>query len=326
MNRFEWTDASSVAEAIALLNEGAVLKAGGVDLMDLLKERLIEPSRVVNLRKVPLLDRIAEGPDGLALGPMATLARIAQEPLILRSYTALAEAAEAAATPQIRNMATVGGNLLQRPRCWYFRSEDFRCKKKGGPRCFAQDGENSYHAIFGNSICAAIHPSAAAVALLALDASLLLSGPKGNRSAKLDSFFVTPEVDVMRENALGDKEIITDIVVPKPVAGQRSAYIKQKEKESFDWPLVEAAVVLKQAGGRVEKARVVLGSVAPVPYRALGAERALAGRAPNEETARVAARAAVEGATPLAQNGYKVAVLEAIVKRAILKAAEGNER
>jgi len=326
MNRFEWTDAGSVAEAIALLNEGAVLKAGGVDLMDLLKERLVEPSRVVNLRRIPGLDRVGEGPDGLMIGPLATLARVASEPVVRKGYRAIAEAADGAATPQIRNMATVGGNILQRPRCWYFRSEDFRCKKKGGARCFAQDGENAYHSIFDNSICAAVHPSAMATALLALGATLELTGPKSVRRVPLASFFVAPEVDVMRENALGEREIITAVVVPKPAPGASSAYIKQKEKESFDWPIADVAVMLERSGGRVTQARVVLGAAAPVPYRAQAAEAALVGREVTEETARAAAKAAVQGAKPLEHNAYKVPVFEAVVRRTILAAGEGSGR
>lgn len=325
MNRFEWSDATSIEQALAQLGPTVVVKAGGVDVMDLLKEDLIAPSRLVNIRTVRGLDRIAEAaPVGLRVGPLVTLARLAAEPVIQGRYRALAEAAGRAATPQIRAMATVGGNLLQRPRCWYFRAAEYHCLKKGGSQCFARDGENTFHAILGNGKCAIVHPSAAATALVALGAKLELTGAKGKREAPLESFFVTPETNVLRENALGEDELITEIRVPAPAEGSSSAYIKQGEKESFDWPVAEVAVALERAGGRVTKASVVLGAAAPVPYRARAAEAELVGKAVDEERAKAAAKAALSGATPLSQNGYKLPIFEAIVKRAILAAAAGG--
>jgi xanthine dehydrogenase YagS FAD-binding subunit len=323
MNRFGFASPTSLEEAVASLGPGATLKAGGIDVMDLLKEHLIAPERLVTLRAVPELDRIEEKPDGLHLGPMVTLSQIAEDAAVRRRWRALAEAAGRAATPQIRNVATVAGNLLQRPRCWYFRSEAFPCRKKGGDRCYAQAGENAYHAIFGNGLCAAVHPSATATALTALGARLAIMGPAGRREEPLDGFFVAPEADVKREHSLGEREIIAGIVVPPPPAGSGSAYMKQGEKESFDWPLAEVAVLLEREGGRCKRASIVLGAAAPVPWRAKAAEAALSGRAVDEAAARDAARAAVQGATPLEQNGYKVILFETMVRRAIL-AAEGG--
>ena len=172
MNRFEWVNPSSIEQAVAALGSGAVVKAGGIDLMDMLKEHLVEPTRLVNLRTVRGLDHLTDGSEGLAIGPMVTLARLSDDGAVRKRYRALADAAGHAATPQIRNSATVGGNLLQRPRCWYYRSEQFACRKKGGDSCFAiaPTGENAYHAIFDNRICAAVHPSATATALVALGA------------------------------------------------------------------------------------------------------------------------------------------------------------
>jgi xanthine dehydrogenase YagS FAD-binding subunit len=258
---------------------------------------------------------------GLQLGPLVTLAQLDADPTIRRRYTALADAAGHAATPQIRNMATVGGNLLQRPRCWYFRSEQFHCRKKGGERCFAIEGENQYHAIFGNQLCAIVHPSATATALVALGARLALTNAKQTREVALEEFFVKPEEDVRRENSLGADELITLIRVPALPAGASSAYLKQGEKESFDWPIAEVAVVLEREGGRVSRAAIILGAAAPVPLRAIEAERALAGQVVNEETARAAARAAVKDASPLSENNYKVAIFETLARRAILAAA-----
>lgn len=325
MNRFEWVNVSSVDQAVAELAGGAVVKAGGIDLMDLLKEHLIEPRRLVNLRTIRGLDQVSDGEQGLRIGPLVTLGRLADDPAVRRRYRALADAAGHAATPQIRNAATLGGNLLQRPRCWYFRSEDFVCKKKGGDRCFAvaPTGENAYHAIFGNQVCAAVHPSATATALMALGARLRVQGERGSREVALETFFVAPETDVRREHSLSpDGELIVEIIVPPPARGGSSAYIKQGQKESYDWPLAEVAVALEQEAGTCRRASVVLGAAAPVPYRARAAEKLLTGRRIDENTARDAARAALEGATPLSQNGYKVQIFQTIVRRTILAARE----
>ncbi len=320
MNRFEWVNAASVAEVVAR-GQGAVVKAGGVDVMDLMKEGLIAPRRLVNLRSVPGLDRLGEGPSGLAIGPLVTLGRLASDPLVVRRYRALAEACAHAATPQIRNMATVGGNLLQRPRCWYFRSEQFPCRKKGGGTCFAQQGENAYHAIFDNQMCAAVHASSAACALVALGAQLELTGAGGARTVSLEGFFTKPAQGIERENAIGD-EVITAIRVPVPAA---SAYVKLSEKESFDWPLVEVAVAIEQSGGKVTRAAIALGAVAHTPMRSPAAEAAIVGKAIDEASASAAGFAAAQGATPLRDNAHKVQLLQVAVKRALL-AANGGAR
>jgi xanthine dehydrogenase YagS FAD-binding subunit len=321
MNRFEWVEATTVREAVDQLAAGATAKAGGVDLLDRMKERIEAPARLVNIRKVPGLDHVHDEINrGLRVGALVTLARLAESPATGR-YPALAAAAGAAATPQIRNMATIGGNLLQRPRCWYFRQEEFNCLRKGGDTCFAQTGENEYHAIFGNEICAIVHPSGPATALVALGATVALTGPKGEREVRLEDFFVPPEKDVKREHSLLPGELLTEIRVPAPAAGTRMAYVKQREKESFDWPVADVAVVLEMNGSTCKRASIVLGAAAPVPRRALAAEKALVGKPITEETARAAAKSAVEGATPLSQNGYKVPVFEVVVRRTILAAA-----
>jgi xanthine dehydrogenase YagS FAD-binding subunit len=323
MNTFEWANARSIKEAIAQLNGTSLIKAGGIDLIDRLKEGLDAPSRIVNLRTVGGLDYVREDAQArlLRIGPLVTLAALDEHKLLRSRYTALAEAAGHAATPQIRNVATIGGNLLQRPRCWYFRQQEFNCRKKGGDRCFAIEGENQYHAIFGNDICAIVHPSATATALVALGAQLSLTGAKGTREVALEDFFITPNVNVRRENTIGADEILTEIQVPALAPGARSAYLKQGEKESFDWPIAEVAVRLDCRGSRCEKASIILGAAAPVPLRARAAEGLLAGRAINEDSARAAAREAVLGATPLSENAYKLPIFEALVRRAILRAA-----
>jgi len=321
MNAFEWAEAKNVEQAVGLLNARAAIKAGGVDLLDLMKEHIAEPSRLVSIQKIEGLHGIQEDASGLRIGPLATLAELAEHDAVVKKYTALALAAGRAATPQIRNMATVGGNLLQRPRCWYFRNEQFQCMKKGGSTCHALDGENQYHAIFGNTKCASVHPSATAVALVALGATIELTGSKEKREVLLEEFFVTPEQDVRRENSLGADEIITQIIIPAPPVGTTSVYIKQGEKESFDWPIADVAVVLERDGDVCRKASILLGAAAPVPKRAIEAEKALTGQKIDEALARSAAHAAMTGATPLAQNGYKIPVFETIIRRAILQAA-----
>ena len=319
MNRFVWVNASSVDEALASVTDGSAFKAGGVDLLDLMKDGIVRPSRLVNIRQISGLDQIREDDKSLRIGPLVTLTQIEEHPGVEKKYTALSEAASRIATPQIRNMATVGGNLVQRPRCWYFRSEDFHCRKKGGTHCFAQDGENDYHAIFDNRVCAIIHPSGMAVPLVALNARLEITAKEGTRELGLEEFFTSPDRDVRRENILKPGELITAILVPSEEA--RTAYYKQGEKESFDWPIADVAVALTMQGARCSQARVVLGGAAPYPYRAQAAEAKLNNSEITEASARSAAEAAMANATPLEKNAYKIPIFEAIIRRTILRAA-----
>ena len=321
MNRFEWIAVGSVDEAIDQLRSGAVLKAGGVDLLDRIKEGLDRPDRVVGLSAIQGLDRIHADTKALHLGPLVTLAHVGSSEHVKRSWPALAQAASSAATPQIRNMATVGGNLLQRPRCWYFRSSEFHCLKKGGDRCYAQEGENQFHAVFDNDVCAIVHPSGMAVPLMAYGAVLEIAGPNERRHVPIESFFVHPTDQIERENSLQSDEMIVAINVPTPRDGTRSAYLKQGEKESFDWPIADAAVVLEMDGPTIRHASIVLGAAAAVPRRAAAAERYLTGRSLNENAAAEAGRLAMEGATPLDQNRYKVPLFETIIARTLLAAS-----
>jgi len=303
--------------ARATVSPDAALKAGGVDLLDRMKEGIDSPKTVVSIIEIPGHDRIEAGPPA-KIGALATLARIAGDPGLQKTYPALAAAAGGAATPQIRNMATLGGNLCQRPRCWYYRLEEFDCRKKGGSECFARDGENRFHAIFDTDLlCCCIHPSAAGTALLAYGATLEVLSPKARRSLPIDRFFSRPADDATRENTLNPGEIVESVSIPALPAGSRSIYRKLKEKESFDWPLVEVCVSLAISGGAVAGARVVFGSVAPTPYRSKAAEAALEGGRPSEELARHAAEAAVRDAKPLAQNGYKVPLARVELERAL---------
>jgi xanthine dehydrogenase YagS FAD-binding subunit len=323
MNKFAFVDCKTVDEALGQLSNSATIKAGGIDLLDLMKDNIIAPSRLVNIRNVNSLHGITAGNDGLHLGPLSTLSEIAAHPDIQQSYTALADAAGHAATPQVRNMATLGGNIMQRPRCWYFRSSDFDCKKKGGTSddCHAHAGENQYHAIMNNSTCAMVHPSSTAVPLLAMQAQVELTSKRGKRTVGMSEFYVPPEKSVINETAVQPGELITGIFVPAPEAGTRSAYQKYGEKESFDWPLADAGVVLVMDGTHCRKASIVLGVAAPTPIRSSSAEAVLTGKTIDEATARAAASAAMQGATPLSQNGFKMQLFQTAIYRTVLLAA-----
>ena len=323
------SSAGLVAEAMLAPDGGArlqdlrVVKAGGIDLTDLMKEGLLAPAQVISLGGVPGLDVIAPTPEGgLSIGPMVTLARLAADPMVRARYPALAEGAGESASPQIRAVATIGGNLLQRPRCWYFRAADFRCLRKGGGHCYAISGENQYHAIFDNPFCAIVHPSTSATALVALGAEIELTGSDGaTRRVALEDFFVGPDADVQRENDLRSGEILTAVLLP-PVAGLRMKQMKLAQKESFDWPLADVAVVLDLGpDGVCRRASIVLGAAAPTPWRAHTAEAVLEGKIIDASLAAEAGRAALDGATPLSGNAYKAPMFEALMKRAILAAA-----
>lgn len=328
MNKFTYVDCTSVDQALDQLTPDATVKAGGIDLLDLMKDGIVTPPRIVNIRNVAGLRGITVTPRGLELGSLATLSEIADHPEIQRSYAALSDAAGHAATPQVRNMATVGGNIMQRPRCWYFRSSDFDCKKKGGTSeaCHAHEGENQYHAIINNSTCAMVHPSSTAVPLLAMNAEVELTSKRGKRRVAMSDFYVPPEKSLKNETAVQPGELITSIFVPAPAAGTRSAYQKYGEKESFDWPLADAGVVLVLDGSHCRSASIVLGVAAPTPIRAKAAEAVLAGKTIDEPTARAAARAAMEGATPLSQNGFKTQLFQTAIYRTILLAAGQMQR
>ncbi len=328
MNKFAFVDCTTVDQALAELKDGAVIKAGGIDLLDLMKDGIVTPPKLVNIRNVSSLRGITASKDGLHLGPLATLSELAAHPEIQRDYSALADAAGHAATPQIRNMATLGGNLTQRPRCWYFRSSDFDCKKKGAgsDECHAHEGENQYHAVMNNSTCAMVHPSSTAVPLLAMNAQVEITSKRGKRSVPISEFYVPPEKSLINETVLQTGEIITGIFVPAPESGTRSAYQKYGEKESFDWPLADAGIVLVMEGERCRKAAVVMGVAAPTPIRSQAAEAVLTGATINEATARAAAKAAMQGATPLSQNGFKVQLFQTAIYRTILLAAGQMQR
>jgi xanthine dehydrogenase YagS FAD-binding subunit len=328
MNKFAFVDCVTVDEALDQLGGGATIKAGGIDLIDLMKDEIVSPSKLVNIRNISNLRGITVTQDGLHLGPLSTLTEISAHPEIQKSYSALADAAGHAATPQVRNMATLGGNIMQRPRCWYFRSTDFDCKKKNGASddCHAHSGENQYHAIMNNDVCAMVHPSSTAVPLLAMNAQVELTSKRGKRTVAMSDFYVPPEKSLINETIVQPGEIITSVFVPTPEAGTRSAYQKYGEKESFDWPLADAGVVLVMQGNQCRKASIVLGVAAPTPIRSSAAEAVLTGKTIDEATARAAAAAAMQSATPLSQNGFKTQLFQTAIYRTVLLAAGQMQR
>jgi xanthine dehydrogenase YagS FAD-binding subunit len=330
MQSFEWIDVRSVEQATALLAETSdrtpvLAKAGGIDVLDLIKEGIIAPARLVNLKTIPGLDGVRyDARQGLTLGAMVTLARIDADREIRSRYVAFADAAGHAATPQVRNAATIGGNLLQRPRCWYFRHDHFH-HDGGDALARVRDGENQYNAIFDNATTAMVQASTPATALVAYDASVELVGRDGKPGvAKLADFFVPPRMTLAHDAKIQPGEVLTRVIVPPLAAGTKAAYHKQTERDSYDWPICDVAVVLTMDGRTVRRASIVAGWVAPTPHRATESERLLVGQPVTEELVRRAARAAVAGATPLSKNGYKVPVLEAVVRRTILTAAAAN--
>jgi xanthine dehydrogenase YagS FAD-binding subunit len=315
-------NAANEKEAIAALapERGRVLPlAGGMDLLAMMKDYIAQPERVVNVKALDkAIARTAEG--GLRIGAAVTLSALEAHADAAKLYPALVQAAGEVGTPQIRHLGTVGGNLNQRPRCWYFRNEEFHCLKKGGDRCFAVNGENQYHAIFGEGPCHIVHPSSLAVPLIALGARFRVVGPAGEREIPAAEYFVMPDRNLFGETVLAPNELLTHVILPAP-GNLRSGHYEVRYKTSHDWPIAFATVLLAMNGSTVQSARVVMGAVAPIPWRSPSAEKALAGKTITEETAAAAAEAALEGARPLRENGYKIQVAKTAVKRAILRAA-----
>jgi xanthine dehydrogenase YagS FAD-binding subunit len=319
---FAYVNAANEKEAIAALSpeRGKFLPmAGGMDLLALMKDYIATPERLVNVKNLDkTIVKTANG--GLRIGAAVTITDLLAHADVARLYPALVQAAEEVGTPQIRNAGTVGGNLNQRPRCWYYRNEEFDCLKKGGSRCFAVDGENQYHAIFGDGPCHIIHPSSLAVPAIALGAKFRVVGPAGEREVEAEQYYVMPDKNIFGETVLQPNELLTHMILPAPGAAKSATY-EVRYKQSHDWPLGAATVVLDLNGTMVRGARIVMGAVAPIPWRSQNAERALVGKAITEQTAMAAADAAIQGAKPMTGNAYKVQIARTAVKRAIMKAA-----
>jgi xanthine dehydrogenase YagS FAD-binding subunit len=327
MRSFEYASPSTKEQAVGLLGTTwgqAEVLAGGTDLLALMKDDVIRPKRLVNIKPIKEMSGVSASSQGLRVGALTTLGELADNVNVAKDYPALAEALNDAASPQIRNMATLGGNLCQRPRCWYFRGGFGLFPKDDSGKDLVAAGDNRYHAILGNNGPAKfVSPSSIVPALIAYGASIRLLGPKGTRELPLEKFYVIPKTESEREHDLRPNEILAEVIVP-PANRVKVAHYEIRQKQAFDWPLAVAAVSLRMNGSTAESARVVMGHVAPVPWRSSEAESALAGKSISEEVAKAAAHAALQGATPLSHNAYKVQLAKVAVKRAILKAASGG--
>lgn len=353
MKNFTYYQPTTIAQAIGLLDDKwgkTELLAGGTDLLDLQKEYIAQPEKVITLNGIKELKEKGETTVGqvllfphgdkggaintpipaIKIGAATTLQAMSEDKVLLEHFPALVAAASQVGGPQIRNMGTLGGNLCQRNRCWYFRDEHVNCLLKGGSKCFALDGENRYHAIFTQGHkCVIVHPSTLAPVLIALHASVEVQGPKGKRFITMAKFYRAPGGAWEREHVLAPNEIVLHVIIPLPfkVEGvgsenrRHNASYEVRHRQCHDWPLVQAVAAFKLDGKKASDVRIVLGHVAPTPHIAVDAAKALEGKEVTEETAAAAGKAATNGAKPLSQNAYKLKLVEVAVKRAILTAA-----
>jgi xanthine dehydrogenase YagS FAD-binding subunit len=321
--QFGYIRARSLNEALAQLEaDGTRVSAGGTDLLGCLRDRVFDCSTVVSLSRVTTLRGITPNGAGLRIGALTRVAEVAANPLIQERYAVLAQAAGAVASPQLRNQGTIGGNICQKPRCWYYRGE-FHCKRKGGTTCYALAGENQYHCILGGQGCYIVHPSDTAPALVVLDATVRIAGLEGTRSVPIEAFHVSPRDDVRRETVLRPGEVVTAIDIPAPPQGLRTSYRKVRARGSWDFALAGVALALQFDGATVRAGRVALSGAAPVPWRARAVEQVITGKTLTPDVAALAGEAAVEGATPLKRNGYKVPLFRNLVRETLLAIAGG---
>jgi xanthine dehydrogenase YagS FAD-binding subunit len=327
MRPFEYVSPTSKAQAVSLLATTwgqAEILAGGTDLLALMKDDVVAPKRLVNIKDIKDLKGVTYNTQGLRVGALTNLGDLADDANVRKNYPALSDALIEAASPQIRNMATLGGNLCQRPRCWYFRNGLGLLPKDETGKELVADGDNRYHAILGNDGPAKfVSPSTIVPILIAYGAKIRLEGPKGKRELPLEKFYVIPKSETAREHDLQPNEILTELVLP-PSAGMKAAHYEVRQKQAFDWPLTVAGVALKMNGSSVQSARVVMGYVAPVPWPSPDAEQILNGQSINDDIAQKAADAAVKNAKPLSHNACKIQLARVAVKRALLQAVSGG--
>ena len=325
MKPFEYYKVTSVAQAISLLakhQEKAAILAGGSDLFGIIKDRpegpkFKMPQYLIDIKGIKDLNYIKEQKNAVKIGATTTISEIASSDLIAKRYPLLIQAANHVAVPQIRNVGTLGGNLCQRPRCWYFRGKLFKaCFRKGGNDCYAPGGENQYHAVIGGNNCYMVYPSDMAPALMALNARMEIASPKGNRMVPIEQFYVRPEKNILRENILAPEEMVVAVEIPNPAATSKGIYLKLKERQAFDFSIVSVAVALSLKNNIVTDSRIVFGGIAPFPLRQTKAEAALKGKGVKDAIP-AACKAAVDGAQPLSKNGYKVDAVKGILEDAL---------
>ena len=326
MRSFAYERPESMDVAIARLaghGDGSAVRplAGGTDLLTLMKSDIVAPDTLIDIKRIPELDdRIEATGDGTTVGALATLTQLEQHQDIRTRFPALAQAAGQSATPQLRNMATLGGNVLQRPRCWYFRDPDIACWLKGGDSCPAREGENTHNAIFQDSPCVAVHPSDSAAVLIAYDARVRIRGRISERTVPIGDFFMMPTDGHRRENVLEPGELILGFTLPRPDDGARSVYLKAMDRKTWAFALVGVAVSVTIRDGTISDARVVLGGVAPIPRRLMSVEQALRGAIPDGALFHRMAALALEDAQPLSRNTYKVDLARTMIERALTAA------
>ena len=327
MKAFTNANPKTVAQALTVIRDAksaghaVAIAGGGSDMLGQIKERLVAPDVLVRLKTIAGLDQVKAEKGGVTIGGQITLDALTRHDLIRRDYRVLAESAQDVATPQIRNVATLAGNVCQRPWCWYYRN-GFRCFKAGGNTCYSANGENEFHAIFGGGPSYIVHPSDTAPALVALDATFTIAGASGRRTVRAADFFTLPAVDAARENVLADGEILESIALPAAHPGVRSTYHKIMDREAWTHAVLSAAVVLDMDGAVCRDARVVLGGVAPIPWRLPEVEKMLAGQRITPELAARAGEQAVANARPLEKNKYKVPLARNLVRRTVLELAQ----
>ncbi len=324
MKNFKIAEPHSAEHVLGLLSKGdekVSLMAGGTDLLTEIKEGVIEPDLVVDLSAIKELAFIRKDRDGMHIGAMTTVADLASDPAISTDYPGLHEAALSVGTPQLRNVGTLGGNLCQRPRCWYYRDAKFVCRKKGGSQCFATRGRNKYHAVFGGGICHIVFPSDLAPMLISLDAEAVIVSPGAEKTLPLSEFYALPSKNVRRENILNPNEFLREIRIPPAKKGDRSAYLKLKERGTWDFALASAAVKATVAGSGFSDVKIVLGGVAPIPWRLEKVEQGIMKRKLNESLIKEAAGAALQEARPMEENAYKIALVETLLVRSLLSIA-----
>lgn len=319
MPSFSYVRVKSLREALQhLSSEGARLLAGGTDLLGCLHDHAFQADKVVSISQLDDLRGIRETAEGgLRIGALTSITGVSEHPVVRERYPALSQAASEVGSPQLRNQGTIGGNICQKPRCWYYRGE-FHCLRKGGEICYAVGGENQYHCIFGGDRCYIVHPSDTAAALAALDATVRIAGSEGTRTVPIEQFHVPPATEVKKETVLKPDEVVTEILLPPPLKGLKSSYRKIRERGTWDFALAGVALALQFQGDNVLQARIVLSGAAPVPWRSREAEEIVAGKGLEPATAKKAADAAVKDAQPLEHNGYKVALFRSLIEEQLL--------
>jgi xanthine dehydrogenase YagS FAD-binding subunit len=329
MKPFSYYKVASVDQAVTLLGrhqQKAAILAGGSDLFGMMKDRvegakLKVPSHLIDIKGIKELNFIKEEKNGLRIGAATPLSEIVSSELIAKKYPVLHQAASQVAVPQIRNVGTLGGNLCQRPRCWYFRGRQFDdCIRKGGNNCYAAGGENRYHAIYGGGACSMVHPSDMATALTALNAKIEIASAKGRKSVPIEKFYVGPDKSVLAETILTPQEMVVAVEVPAAAAGGKGVFLKLKEREAFDFAIASVAVNVSLKNNAVDQARIVFGGVAPYPMRVVKAETALKGKQ-TKDAIPAACKACAEGAQPLSQNAYKVEAVKGLLEAALTRLA-----